>query len=232
MEMDIGGICFCELCDPRGEKGPEVLFMVNLEKTVERTLLQVARFYDMRKVGDVGHLGFRRSSDLSKVLSCLRTMIGQGLFVPADALFLDMGCADGRVNVLLSYLAKKSIGIELEEWTLDDYGPLREQLDAVLAKGGLLSPRKNISLYHGNSMDESLHDRIHRETGVRFDQFDFFYTYLTMQEEFAELIARKAKPGAVFMVYGLEKIIPRLPGLRLLTSERPLEGIVALYQKR
>ena len=90
---------------------------------------------------------------------------------------------------------------------------------------------KNIFLYHGDSMDESLHDRIHHETGVRFDQFDLFYTYLTMQEEFAELIARKAKSGAVFMVYGLEKIIPRFTGLRLLTPERPLEGIVALYQK-
>jgi hypothetical protein len=43
---------------------------------------------------------------------------------------------------------------------------------------------------------------------------------------------RKAKPGALFMVYGLEKIIPRLPGLRLLTPERPLEGIIALYRKR
>jgi hypothetical protein len=207
------------------------MFMVELEKTLERTLLQVAEFYDRRKVGDVGHLGFRRSSDLFKVLSCLKTMIGQGLFVPADALFLDMGCADGRVNVLLSYLAKKSIGIELDEWTLDDYGPLREELDVLLTQGGLLLPCQNIFLYQGDSMDESLHDRIHHETGVRFDQFDLFYTYLTMQEEFAELIVRKAKAGAVFMVYGLEKIIPRFTGLRLLTPEKSLEGIVALYQK-
>jgi SAM-dependent methyltransferase len=205
--------------------------MVELEKTVERTLLQVAEFYDRRKVGDAGHLGFRRSSDLSKVLSCLKMMIGQGLFAPAEALFLDMGCADGRVNVLLSYLAEKSVGIELDEWTLDDYGPLREELEATLTQRGLLLPRQNISLYHGDSMDESLHDRIHHETGVRFDQFDLFYTYLTMQEEFAELIVRKAKPGAVFMVYGLEKIIPRFTGLHLLTPERPLEGIIALYQK-
>jgi len=205
--------------------------MVELEKPAEQTLLQVVEFYDRRKVGDVGHLGFRRSSDLSKVLSCLKTMIGQGLFVPADALFLDMGCGDGRVNVLLSYLANKSIGIELDEWTLDDSWPLRQELDSLLAERGLLLLRKNIFLYHGDSMDESLHDRIHQETGVRFDQFDLYYTYLTMQEEFADLILRKAKPGAVFMVYGLEKIIPRFAGLRLLTAERPLEGIIALYQK-
>jgi hypothetical protein len=205
--------------------------LVDLETALEHTLLQVVEFYDRRKVGDVGHLGFRRSSDLSKVLSCLHRMMEQRLLVPGAFHFLDMGCADGRVNVLMSYLAKTSVGIELDEWTLDDYGPLRKELDALLTEKGLLLPPKHIFLYHGDSMDESLHDRVHHETGVPFDQFDLFYTYLTMQEEFAELIARKAKPGAFFMVYGLEKIIPRFTGLRLLTSARPMEGILALYQK-
>jgi hypothetical protein len=202
-----------------------------LETALEHTLLQVVEFYDSRKVGDVGHLGFRRSSDLSKVLSSLKTMIDQGLFRPGEALFLDMGCADGRVNVLTSYLARTSVGIELDEWTLDDYRPLRRELDVLLTERELRLPQKNIFLYHGDSMDESLHDRVHHETGIPFNQFDVFYTYLTMQVEFAELIARKAKSGALFMVYGLEKIQPRFTGLRLLTPERPLEGIIALYQK-
>jgi hypothetical protein len=205
--------------------------MVELDKILEETLLHVAEFYDRRKVGDVGHLGFRRSSDLSKVLSCLKTMMDKRVIVPGATHFLDMGCADGRVNVLMSYLARTSVGIELDEWTLDDYKPLRLELDALLAEKGLLLPPRNTFLYNGDSMDESLHDRIHRETGVPFGQFDLFYTYLTMQEEFAELIARKAKSGALFMVYGLEKIIPRFSGLHLLTPDRPLEGIIALYQK-
>jgi len=205
--------------------------MSQLNEALERTLLQVAEFYDGRKVGDAGHLGFRRSSDLSKVLSSLKTMMRQGLWEPEKSLFLDMGCADGRVNVLMSYLAKMSVGIELDDWTLDDYAPLRKELDGLLAEKRLLSPSNNIFLYHGDSMDESLHDRIHRETGVRFDRFDVFYTYLTMMEEFAELIVRKAGPGALFMVYGLEKILPRLDGFHLLTPERPLEGIIALYRK-
>jgi len=205
--------------------------MVKLEKILEETLLQVVEFYDGRKVGDVGHLGFRRSSDLSKVLSCLKTMMDKGVIVPGAAHFLDMGCADGRVNVLMSYLARTSVGIELDEWTLDDYRPLRRELDVLLTERGLRLPQKNIFLYHGDSMDESLHDRVHHETGIPFNQFDVFYTYLTMQVEFAELIARKAKSGSLFMVYGLEKIIPRLPSLRLLTPDRPPEGIIALYQK-
>ena len=207
------------------------MFVVESDETLERTLLQVVEFYDGRKVGDVGHLGFRRSSDLSKVFSGLNTMIDQGLFAPGAPHFLDMGCADGRVNVLMSYLAKTSVGIELDDWTLDDDRPLRQELEALLGEKRLLLPQKNIFLFHGDSTDESLHDRIHRETGVRFDQFDLFYTYLTMQEEFAELIARKARPGALFMVYGLEKILPRFTGLHLLTPERPLAGIMALYQK-
>jgi SAM-dependent methyltransferase len=205
--------------------------MVASGKIPEETLLQVAEFYDRRKVGDVGSLGFRRSSDLSKVISCLKMMIAQGLLVPGISRFLDLGCADGRVNVLLSYLAKTSVGIELDEWTLDDYEPLRQKLDALLTEQGLRLPEDNIFLYHGDSMDDLLHERIHHETATRFNQFDVFYTYLTMMEEFAELIVRKAKPGALFMVYGLEKIIPRLEGLRLLTPERSLEGIIALYRK-
>jgi SAM-dependent methyltransferase len=205
--------------------------MVESEESVARALLQVVEFYDWRKVGDMGPLGFRRSSSLAKVLSSLNAMIGQGLFVPGISRFLDMGCADGRVNVLLSYLAKTSVGIELDEWTMDDYKPLRQELDVLLTKKGLLLPKKNIFLYHGDSMDESLHDRIHHDTGIRFNQFDLFYTYLTMMEEFAELIARKAKPGSLFMVYGLQRIIPLFAGLRLLTHEKPLEGIIALYQK-
>ena len=65
-----------------------------------------------------------------------------------------------------------------------------------------------------------------------FEDFDLFYTYLTLQDEFAELIAQRAKAGAVFMVYGLDRIMPRHRDLRLLTPGEPLKGIVALYQKK
>lgn len=220
-----------ELCALGGKQGFGDQVRVGLETALQQTLLQVVEFYDRRKVGDVGNLGFRRSSDLAKVLASLETMIGQGLLGPGASRFLDLGCADGRVNVLLSYMAKTSVGIELDEWTLDDYKPLRQELDALLTERALRLPGKNIFLFHGDSMDESLHDRIRHETGIGFDQFDVFYTYLTMMEEFAELIVRKARPGALFMVYGLEKILPRLEGLRLLTPERPLGGIIALYQR-
>ena len=201
-----------------------------LNREMRQILQAVAHFYDQRKVGDVGNLGFRRSTDLTRLAACLDRLIDQEILIPRKSLFLDMGCADGRVNVLLSYMVKVSVGIELNEWILDEYLGLRKNLEAILKEENLLLPPDNTFLFHGNSMDDALHESITRETGVRFDEFDLFYTYLTMQEEFAGLIARKARKGSVFMVYGLEKILPQFDGLRLLT-ERPLEDILALYQK-
>jgi hypothetical protein len=196
----------------------------------KKTLFEVARFYDRKKVGDVGFLGFRRSTDLRKLAACLLTMVEQHLVVPHESLFLDMGCADGRVNVLFSYVAQRSIGVEVHEWTLDEYAPLRTALEAELKRRAVPLPPDNIHLFHGDAMDGSLHERISHEAGVCFEDYDLFYTYLTMQEEFAALISQRAKRGAVFMVYGLEKILPRFDGLRLLT-ETPLQDILALYQK-
>jgi hypothetical protein len=195
-----------------------------------KTLLRVAQFYDRRKVGDVGALGFRRSSDLTRLTTCLMSMIAENFLFPRSSSFLDLGCADGRVNVLLSYLVRKSVGIEIDEWTLDEYLPLKQDLESILGRERLPLPPGNICLYHGDSMDGTLHEKIRKETGVALEAFDLFYTYLTMQEEFAQLIRKRAKQGALFMVYGLKDILPNFPGLRLLTP-KPLEGIVALYQK-
>ena len=200
-------------------------------ESLRKTLIKVASFYDRRKVGDVGPLGFRRSSDLGRMVACLDKLIDRDILVPRESLFLDLGCADGRVNVLLSYLVKVSVGIEIDEWTLEEFDPLKADLEAGLKKDSLPLPPDNIYLFHGDSTDDTLHENIHKKTGVSFEEFDLFYTYLTMYEEFSRLIARKAKKGAVFMVYGLEKIMPKLQGFHLLTPDSPMEGLLALYQK-
>ena len=202
-----------------------------MDEKIEKSLLRVARFYDERKVGDVGPLGFRRSTDLTRLKGCIHTFLELGILIPGKSLFLDMGCADGRVNVLFSYLVRKSIGVELDEWTLDEYGPLMKELEAVLKRDNLPLPPDNISLFHGDSMDEGLFISIGEETGIGLKDIDLFYTYLTMQEEFADLIARRAGKGAVFMVYGLDRVMPAFKGLRLLNPDKPVEGILALYQK-
>lgn len=196
-----------------------------------RTLQTVAQFYDERKVGDVGPLGFRRSTDLMRLMSCLDRLLDEGIINPDKTTFLDLGCADGRVNVFLSYIVKCSVGIELDEWTLDENEQLRSELDDVLDRQGCLSPSENIFLFHGDSMDTTIHEAIAQRTGIGFKEFDLFYTYLIMHEEFAELIMEKAKTGSVFMVYGLHEILPRYRGLQHLDNLSPLEGVLALYRK-
>jgi hypothetical protein len=202
-----------------------------VNENLKKSLSRVAQFYDKRKVGDVGPLGFRRSTDLKKLLACLDPLLDEKIIVPGETRFLDLGCADGRVNVFLSYLMKVSVGVELDDWTLDEYGSLKSELDGRLEKEGFLSPPGNIALFHGDSTNPTVHGIIARETGNEFKDFDIFYTYLVMHEEFAGLIAEKARKGSFFIVYGLHKILPSYQGLRLLDHISPMEDILAVYRK-
>ena len=197
----------------------------------KEAMIKVADFFDSKKVGNIGPLGFRRSSDLKRLLSGIEELQTKKILGSSSLNFLDMGCGDGRVNILISYIAEKSIGIELDEWTMDEYPPIKEKLYKELNKLSLPLPPDNIHLFEGDSLDPGLHEQVFLSTGVTIENIDLFYTYLTMHEEIAELITQRAKPGALFMVYGLEKIMPRYNGLELLTPEEPLKGILAVYRK-
>lgn len=203
-----------------------------LDQHVMRSLYKVSAFFDARKVGEVGALGFRRSTDLLSLLGCLLGLLNEGHLIPGQSTFLDLGCADGRVNALMSYLVKASVGVELDEWTLEEYEPLKNALIEEMAREDLISLPDNIFLFHGDSTDKQIHQEIFRKTGLSLCQFDLFYTYLVMHEEFARLVADRAKKGALFMVYGLDRVLPRYEGLRLLSSPGPAGGGVAVYQKR
>ena len=117
-----------------------------MNNNIEKSLLRTADYFDQKKVGDSGPLGFRRSSDLSRIVNCLGWMIDQEILISGESLFLDMGCGDGRVNILFSYLVKLSIGLELDEWTLDEYAPLRRGLEETLKRAGLPIPGDNIMI--------------------------------------------------------------------------------------
>ena len=198
---------------------------------IKTGMVKAAQFFDSRKVGHVGPLGFRRSTDLSRLLSGLENLIARNILRPFEFNFFDMGCGDGRVNILMSYICNKSVGVELDDWTLEEYRSLRPDLEKHLLKHKSAPPPDNIHLFEGDALDVKLHEDIYRKTGIAFENFDLFYTYLTMHEEFAELISRKAKAGALFMVYGLERIMPRYDKLEILTPREPIEGILALYRK-
>lgn len=200
-------------------------------RKIRPSMKYVAKFFDSRKVGHVGPLGFRRSTDLSRLLAGLEELIDKNILKPFALNFFDMGCGDGRVNILLSYICNKSIGVEIDGWTIEEYSILKPDLEKYLSEHKSTMPPDNIYLFEGDALDAKLHGNIFEETGIAFEKIDLFYTYLTMHEEFADLISRKAKPGALFMVYGLEKIMPRYDKLEILTPHTPIEGILALYRK-
>ena len=63
------------------------------------SLKKLAGFFDARQVGDVGPLGFRRSTNLTTLLACAERLITENIIMPGRSAFLDLGCADGRVNL-------------------------------------------------------------------------------------------------------------------------------------
>ncbi len=197
----------------------------------ERLLDRIAAFYDTCKVGHQGGEGFRKSTDLFKLGRCLRALFGAGILDPAETIFADLGCADGRVNVLASYFVKASIGIEIDPDILAEYRPRRRALFRLLEKEGLAQPPENVHLFAGSSLDPALSDRMREEAGVGFEEVDLFYTYITLHDLFAERIAREAKEGALYLVYGFHQVLPRYEGLELLDPDVAGQRIAALFGK-
>ncbi|MEJ2025310.1 MAG: hypothetical protein P8Y00_09915 [Deltaproteobacteria bacterium] len=202
-----------------------------MDRHLRETLLHVAHFCDRRKVGDVGALGFRRSSDLMLLFTCLDDLLREKLLIPGQSHFLDLGCADGRVSLFFSYLVKTSVGVELDPWTLDEYADLRRELEQALDEQKLPPPRENIHLFNGDSLDHRVHQEIEARTGLALEDFSLFYTYLIMHEEFAAMIAERAARGALFLLYGVDRIMPRYEGLCLRDDVSPVRGILGVYEK-
>jgi len=201
-----------------------------VDRRLKQGLAEMAAYYDKRKVGHVGPLGFRRSTDMTTLLNCVDRLMSEGLIIPGETTFLDLGCGDGRVNLFFSLFVRLSVGIEIDEWTLEEYGPARVELKKRLGRTGLLLP-DNVFLFHGDSTDALIHRNMEKQTGMGMDQFDLFYTYLIMHDEFAHMLKEKARPGAIFMVYGVHRIMSVYRGFRRLDHLSPMEGILALYQK-
>jgi len=194
---------------------------------LKKTLFKVASFYDKRKVGENGRFGFRRSSELMLLYNILDVMIKKEIILPKKSVFMDLGCADGRVNVFFSYITKASIGIEIDEWSLEEYEPLLANLITTIKAENLPAPPNNIYLFKGDVLDLSIYGKIKEKTGYGIEDVDLFYTYLFMYEEIAELLRNKAKKGAFFLIYGIGDIVPRLEGFKYI---KLCKGI-GIYQK-
>jgi len=196
---------------------------------LESTLGFVCGFCDRRKAGQAGPDGFRRSTDLGALLPGLLRLADAGVLDARRTNFLELGCADGRVNLLAGYMVKSSVGIELENWLLEEHEPLRRGLESGLAEKDLLPLPANLSLFKGDAAGQDVYDRIRRQTGLAFEDFDFFYTYLWMPAEYAKAISERGKPGAVLLFYGHDRLRSELEGLRLV--EELSSSNLAVYRK-
>ncbi len=198
---------------------------------LRKTVNLIARYYDGCKVGYVGHEGYRKSTDLAKFGKCIDELVALGYIEPQHTTFLDLGCADGRVNVLMSYFVKRSVGIEIDPEILAEYSQRRKELTLKLQHSNLLQPIDNISLFQGNSLEAATYDLIESSIGVRFERIDLFYTYITLHDLFAAKIAEGGKQKALYLVYGFNRILPRYQGLEILIPDVASQGIVSLYGK-
>ncbi len=195
------------------------------------SLSLIADFYDSCKYGCEGFEGYRKSTDLRKFIVCVEELRSLGFIDPEKTIFADLGCADGRVNVLMSYFVRKSIGIEIDAEILAEYSTRSAELGSLLREKGLKLPPENVFLYAGSSLDSDTYRRVSSETGARFDDVDLFYTYITLHDVFSEKIAEEARHGALYLVYGFNKVLPRYEGLKLVVPDVASQGIAALYAK-
>lgn len=202
-----------------------------LAPDLRQTLAAVAEFYDGVKFGVRGNQGYRKSTDLGKLSACMADLLARGVLAPDRTLFLDLGCADGRVNVLMSYAVRRSLGIEIDPEILGEYEPRRRSLRSILERRGLVPLPENVTLFAGSSLDRAVAERVREETGIGFDQVDLFYTYITLHDLFARRIREDAKDGAFYLVYGFSSVLPRYEGLAAVVRDVGGQGIAALYRK-
>lgn len=195
-------------------------------------LALIADFYDSCKYGCEGTEGYRKSTDLVKLTRIFEDLREQGFIHPDRTVFVDLGCADGRVNVLASYFVKVSIGIEIDQAILDEFPYRFETLLPCLEAMGLPRPPDNLFLTPGSSLDDKTYSHIQKCVGCGFGEIDLFYTYITLHDLFGEKIAAEARPGALYLVYGFNRVLPSYDGLELLLPDVAGQGIAALYRKK
>jgi hypothetical protein len=70
------------------------------------------------------------------------------------------------------------------------------------------------------------------QVGISFADLDLFDTTITLHEVFAARIAAEAKPGALYLVYGFNRILPRYDHLQVVIPDLGSEGSAALYRKQ
>ncbi len=129
-----------------------------ISNDLRRTLELTANYFDGRKVGCFGNTGYRKTTDLSKFCACIEDLLSSGTIKPRSTVFTDLGCGDGRVNLLMSYFVRLSIGVEIDSEILCEYAQRKNELICLLKSEGAVLPPENICLVQGNSLDDGTFD--------------------------------------------------------------------------
>jgi SAM-dependent methyltransferase len=165
-----------------------------------KTMKLASDYFDVRKVGCFCNTGYRKTTDISKLGACIEDLAGSGIIDPVRSVFMDLGCGDGRVNLLMGYFVRLSIGIEIDADILSEYEPKKDELLSVLRRKGAVLPPENIFLFPGSSLDTATFDEVRSRTGIDFSDVDLFYTYITLHDVFASTIAERGRSGACYLV--------------------------------
>lgn len=200
--------------------------------SLEKTIGLIAGYFDNCKVGCFGTKGYRKTTDLSKFSACLEDLAATGVLSRNASVFTDLGCGDGRVNLLASYFVKVSIGIEIDSEILSEYELRKKEICAALEREGGVLPPDNIHLFRGSSLDSGTFNAVRSKAGVSFEDVDLFYTYITLHDLFAEKIAESGRPGAYYLVYGFSRVLPRYDAFDLVLPDVGGQGIAALFRKK
>jgi hypothetical protein len=201
---------------------------LDLHRSIELT----AGYFDSRKAGCFGNAGYRKTTDLARLCACIEDLTGSGIISPRSTVFTDLGCGDGRVNLLMSYFVRFSIGIEIDSEILSEYGPRKNELFSMLKSEGAVLPPDNIFLINGSSLDDATFEGIKSGTGLDFGDVDLFYTYITLHDLFAEKIAERGHPGVHYLVYGFNRVLPDYESFELVNPDVGARAIAALFRKK
>ncbi len=196
-----------------------------------RALSTVAEFFDGNKTGVYGNQGEFKSTDLAALGRCLSLLHRNGMLDACKTVFLDLGCGDGRVAAYMAYWVQNALGIEIDEDMIIRFQYRYQRVLELLDASDLPAPPGGIHVIQGDALSEQTYARLQEECGQGFQDVDVFYTHFTLHDLYADLIAKRAKPGAVYLVYGLNEILPEYPGLHRVFPGRAVHGILGVYQK-
>ncbi len=203
-----------------------------MDELTVKTIEAIITFFDANQKGHIGNSGYRKTSSLSVLFRAVKKLMAQNIIQYKKTVFLDLGCGDGRVCMLMSYICKQSIGIELEDFIYDEYREVRNQVENILKLNRLLPFPDNMLVINGDSLSAETHKFIKQKVDIELKDVDIFYTYITLHDAFASMLKEKARKGSYYMVYGFSGVLPRYDSFELVDPDVANEKLIALYRKR